>query len=102
MTFCLSFSPEFFSGDDPYPMASDRPTSILQAIVSLPGVTQVELARDCLDWDDELLAKVEPWETETFAFEVLDLARSVDTCTDLTTPVEVWLDPEGFYRVDVY
>ena len=33
---------------------------------------------------------------------VLEKVRETDTCSNLDSPVHVWIDEEGFYGVDVY
>ena len=34
--------------------------------------------------------------------DVMRKIRDTDTCTDLRSPVEVWIDSNGFYTVEVY
>ena len=38
---------------------------------------------------------------EASANEVIDMIRETNTCSDLTAPVEVWIDKNGDYRLDV-
>lgn len=95
MAYALSFAPEFFWGDGS--VASDdlapsnRPTSVYQAIVSLTDDQWAALARDVFHCPPEyldpptVLAKVE-----------------TDTCRNLDSPVEVLIDPDGYYTVFVY
>ncbi len=100
--YSLSFSEEFFSGDgscDIYDIApSDRPTSVLQAIISLPRETLMEIATDVLGSRDPELFM----DSESFAFDVLDKARETDLCSNLDSPVRVYLDPEQNFWVEVY
>ncbi len=102
MGYELSFTEEFFSGDgsvDLYEIQpSDRPTSILQAIISLPRETQVKIAFNVLESTvPELYV-----DRESFAFDVLDKARETNYCANLDTPVRVYIDADGFYSVNVY
>lgn len=102
MPYELSFSEDFFSGDgecDVYSVPpSDRPTSVLQAIVSLPRELQVEIAREVMGANDPELYV----ESESFAFDVLERVRETNTCGDLSSPVDVWIDSEGWYTVEVH
>lgn len=99
MSFDLSFSGEFFYGegyslDGPYPEVSTRPTSVLQALISLSAEEQAEL-REELEVDDVV------------AFDGLiailfDKVRETNTCTNLDSPVEVWIDSQGWHTINVY
>jgi hypothetical protein len=98
MAFSLSFSPEFFFAEgEPYdcdPQPSDRPVSVWQAIISIPEERYAEMASEIFGLDDhpEFLGP------ET----VMEKIQETDTCTDLRSPVEVWIDPDGYYTVFVY
>jgi len=97
---CLSFAEEFFSGTtDPFEVQpSDRPTSCLQAIVSLPRETQLEIARDVLrsPCPDIYVA------TESFPFDVLEQLRKTDLCDGYEVPVRVYIDDNCDYWLDIY
>lgn len=102
MGFDLSFSEEFFSGNgevDVYSIApSERPTSVLQAIISLPRETQIGIARDVFNSPNP-----ESYvDTEAFPFDVLDKVRETDYCDGLESPIEVYIDEDGDYTVTVY
>lgn len=98
MSFELSFSEDFFYGegyslDDP-PETSEQPTSVLQALVSLSTAEQTELREEF---------KIPPEASlEALVAHLLDLIRETNTCTDLSSPVEVWIDPEGWNTIRVY
>ena len=100
MSYSLSFSNEFFADETcPYDTEpSDRPTNVYQAIVSLPKAIKVEIAREVLKLEHPVMAI----NTESFDWEVLDKIRETDTCGTLSSPVDVWIDSEGWYTVDVY
>jgi len=94
MAFSLSFSPEFFDGIDTPELieCSGCPLSVLQAIESLSREQRAAIARDVFgvdaaDLSDDLIQQ-----------QVL----KTDTCTNLTSPVEVWIDREGFHTVLVH
>ncbi len=98
----LSFTEEFFSGDGEVDMysiePSERPTSVLQAIVSLDRETQEGIARDILGAEDPKMYV----NCESFPFDVLERVKEVNACDGLESPVRVYLDDEQCYYVDVY
>jgi hypothetical protein len=97
--FCLSFSEDFFVGTtDPYEVEpSDRPTSCLQAIISLPRETQLEIARDVLKSPCPDIYV----DTESFPFDVLEHLRKTDLCDGYDVPVRVYFDEDCYYWVDI-
>ena len=100
MGYGLSFSEEFFTGDgtvDLYEMPpSERPTNVLQAIISLPRDEQLAIARDVMGSDSPDIYV----DTESFPFDVLDKVRAYDYCDDLSSPINVYISPD--YWVTVY
>ncbi|RPH86041.1 MAG: hypothetical protein EHM73_14525 [Chroococcales cyanobacterium metabat2.561] len=101
MSFELSFSEEFFTGDCSIEdiEISESPTSILQSIVSMqklyPKKYQL-LVKEVLGIDY-------PYNfSEMIAYELLDKVREINTCSSLNSPVIVWLDSNGYNTVKVY
>ena len=96
----LSFSPEFFMGPDDPEMTepSSKPTTVWQALVSAKNLDP--------KWWSEMVEEVFPeWEYASSEFpetDVFDKIRETNTCGDLRSPVDVWVDPEGLYTLDVY
>lgn len=41
-------------------------------------------------------------DTELAAADVLDKVRETNTCSNLTVPVRVWIDPKGDYTLTIY
>lgn len=102
MPFDLSFSPEFYSApgepDDTDAVVNSKgqPVSLYGAIVKLvEGLSKADLAGLAS------LVKSAPG-TEGFAWDLLGVAKRTNSCTDLGSPVEVWIDPAGSFRVRVY
>ena len=100
MSFSLSFSPEFFFAEgEPYDRpnlalnADGKPISVYSAICSLPDTARAAIAKDVFDCDD--------WEMIS-AEDIVTKIQETDTCANLTVPVEVWIDPEGFHVVKVW
>ena len=98
MPFELSFAEDFFCSegyDDlcDHPPKSDRPTSIMQALVSMSPQRWMEMVREVFGAEraDEVSYR-----------EVMNHIKVVNTCSDLRSPVEVWIDGEGWFRVSVY
>lgn len=96
--FSLSFAPDFFDNGNDSP--SDRPTSVLQAIESLGDDTKRDIARDVLKVNESLVEYT--IRSESFAHDVLAKVKETDKCVDLSSPVEVYIDPQGDYTVFVY
>lgn len=92
MSYALSFSPEFFSGEADSPQRSDRPTSVRQAIVSLSEEAWRELAAAVFD------VRVEELSPDAVLARIL----ATNTCANLDDPVKVWIDPEGDYTLHVH
>ena len=98
MAFELSFSPEFFVG--PHDLdgsvdlspSNETPSSVYQAIHAMSEDVFAEMARDVFGCEPEFVD----------AEMVLAKVHETDTCGDLRSPVDVWIDEEGYYRLDVY
>ena len=96
MAYALSFAPEFFWGDgevapDQLPR-SERPTSVYQAILSLTDNQWAALARDVFNC---LAGDLDP---ETVVLKV----QETNTCRNLDSPVEVFIDPDGCHTLLVF
>lgn len=94
MPFSLSFSEEFFTGTVPLEEVElcRRPTSVIQAIVSMTAEEYDALAREEFGIEPELLDPT----------DVLDRVRDTDTCTDLSPPVAVWIDRDGYFQLLIH
>ena len=98
MAFELSFSPEFFIG--PHDMdgsvdlspSNETPSSVYQAIHAMSEDSFAEMARDVFGCEPEFVD----------AEMVLQKIHETDTCGDLRSPVDVWIDEDGYYRLDVH
>ena len=96
MAYALSFAPEFFWGDgsiapEDLPR-SDQPTCVYQAILSLPDDQWAALARDVFD------CKPDDLDPET----VLCRVQETNTCRNLDSPVEIYVDPDGYYTLFIH
>ena len=101
MSFTLCFTEDFFTGteslEDIEP--SKNPTNILQGIVSwylYDPHTFKEMVQEVLG------TEMPDYLPETLPFDLLDKVREVNTCTDLSSPVSVWIDTEGYHTIEVY
>lgn len=93
MAYSLSFSEAFYVDDDFDDITpSERPTSVYQAILSIQEEEWKQIAHDVFGADPEHLDPI----------AVLDKIRETDTCSNLDSPVEVWIDEEGWHRLEVY
>jgi hypothetical protein len=98
MSYGLSFSEEFYCGPDEYYSgqsflnAEGKPYTLLSAIRAMPkrayraACRANGIAPDCEDSDHELLSK----------------AREHDSCANISSPVEVYLDADRNHSVKVY
>lgn len=97
----LSFSPEFFFAEgEPYDGGPDlpakRPISVWSAIETMRMTEPdrwAELAKEVFGLDNP-----EYLTPET----VLDKVQETNTCGTLSSPVDVYIDPEGYFTLDVY
>ena len=101
MSFDLSFSNEFFTGTEQIEDIEviEKPTNVLQSIISLH-------AND-IDFFWEMVQDVFNIEKmdylpESLIIDILDKIRETNTCTDLSSPISVWIDSEGIYTLEVY
>jgi len=93
MLYALSFAEEFFCDGDPDTVQpARRPSSVYQAIVSLREEKWNEIAREVFHIEPEGLDPM----------TVLDRIRQTNTCSNLDSPVQVWIDEEGWYDVLVH
>jgi hypothetical protein len=93
LTHALHFSGDFLCHDDPESIGpSERPISLYQAIVSIENETWRDLARHVFGVAPDRLT------VDT----VLLKALATDTCDNPVSPVDVWIDPDGFYTVFVH
>ncbi len=96
MGYALSFAPEFFWGDGSVPREdlkpSRRPKCVYQALISLSEHEWNSLAHDVFHCPPESL------DLDLVMRQILQ----TDTCRNLDNPVEVFIDPEGWYRLLIY
>lgn len=97
MPYELSFAPEFFLAEgEPYdggPEHGDRPCSVWGAILLALG-DPVQRA--------EIAAVVRCLPQFLTPEEVLEQVQKVNTCSNLDTPVRVWIDSEGWLTLAVW
>jgi len=99
MRYELSFSQGFFT-DETFPYEtklSEHATTVYQAIVSLPKEDKLAIAKILHSDNPEVYIQ-----TESFDCDVLDKVMETNTCAQLSSPVDVYIDTEGFYSVLVY
>ena len=92
MTYALSFSNDFLIGDDPELQLSPRPTSVLQAILSLSEQQRLQLARDIFGVSADRLS----------AEMILNRVVATNTCENIDSPVRVWIDEVGLHTLLVH
>lgn len=107
MAYDLSFDPSFFFAEgEPYDCTLDldglrngivKPTSVYQAL--------------CVLSDEDLIAAFNaypgPNAKWTLSYRpdeewLMATIYETNTCSNLDSPVEVWIDPDGEHRIKVY
>ena len=93
MSYGLSFSRQFFYPENlESANASSQPQCVYQALVAMQRDTWESLASNVFGIESDRL------DVQT----VMDRILETNTCTNLTAPVEVWIDDRGEYRVEVH
>lgn len=98
MPFDLQMSPEFYYApgepEDAPPAVNSKgqPISLFSAISSMPEKDRAKLAKKI---------KTSPAASD-FVCRLVEMARTTNTSTNLSSPTEVWIDPAGDFRVRVY
>jgi len=105
MAYDLSFSNGFFTPSEDFEdiriVRQEDPRTVLTALMKWEIENPVdfrEMILTVLGYD------IEPGEpvSQTVYWELLDHIREVNTCSNLNVPVEVWIDKDGDYAVNVY
>lgn len=96
MPYELSFTPEFFWGNSIHDYDDKgRPTCVWEALNQMSeheDGSWEQLARNIFDTSGDLL----------YPSDVIQMIKETNTCSNIDTPVEVWIDPDGIYTVWVY
>ena len=89
----LCFSPEFFGEFIAGLGYTGRPTTVVQALHEMSFTNWYKMERS-----------IHPeFERAVTIHDVLALIRKTNTCTDINTnPVEVWIDEQGDFKIEVY
>jgi len=109
MSYQLSFTPDFFYSEEEYGnleiAENEHPTNCMDALIHLFKYRRKEFEEMLseLSYFHELdFIQVHGIMPECLMHELLDLVKEVNTCSNLNSPVEVWLDPEGYNTIKVY
>ena len=97
MPYELSFSPEFFMLPDEnngskYPH-SDAPYSVWGALMAMDDEEWAEMCEDVFPGANPEYVDCDMVMTQIY---------QVNTCGDISSPVDVWIDEEGYHTVLVY
>jgi len=94
MAFELGFSESFFWGDDEDERYTkrQRPTNVASALVSMSQHNWKRMCKQVFNCEPAYV------DIETAIAKI----QETNTCTDLTPPVEVWIDKEGYWTVKVW
>jgi hypothetical protein len=89
MPFSLSFGDDFFNAIH----GQSKPKSVYEALQQMPDDDWNEMCA-CI-FPDAPVDMVDPDDVVTYI-------RETNTCTNLDSPVEVWIDLKGDFRINVY
>jgi len=93
MSYSHSFSCNFYyDADENAPDKSKYPTSVAMALRSMPKKRWNEMCKDVFHCKPDFV------DIDT----VMDKIMETDTVSNLSSPVEVWIDSEGYYTIEVY
>ena len=94
MGYGHSFSESFYYDEDAreLPEPGKQPTTVAQALMCLDEATFNECCAD---------VGVNP-ESDTVIEELIDVVRQTDYVDSLSSPITVYIDPDGYFTVTVY
>lgn len=90
MSYSHSFSSDFY--DDGGNGTKKRPSCVRQALENMPKRYWNNMCRDVFHCKPEFVD----------VDMVMDKIMETDTVGTLSSPVDVWIDPEGYYTIEVY
>ena len=98
MTYSLQFSERFFEHGEEIAgenrrEAIEKPTSVLEALINMKEEDWLAVCQeifpnrdpDMVDYDD-----------------VMGHIQKIDTCSSLSSPIEVWIDENGYHTIFIY
>lgn len=94
MGYGHSFSESFYYDEDAreLPEPGKQPTTVAQALMCLDEAT----FNECCAY-----VGVNP-ESDTVIEELIDVVRQTDYVDSLSSPITVYIDPDGYFTVTVY
>lgn len=97
MAYGLSFSDDFFQTEAdcdllPKDMTDRLPTSVYQALLAMSNKNWDAMARELFHCVGDAL------DIDTVIARILQ----TDTCGRLSSPVDVWIDENGYWTIDVF
>lgn len=95
MSFSHSFSDSFYMADGDDSLAGDLewyPYTVYQAIVDMNESDWADMCHDVFNMDHTMVD----------VGMVMNKIRETNTVTNLSSPVEVWIDKAGFHSVYVH
>lgn len=94
MAYELSFTSDFFGDcyNSAKPDEGCNPITVCEALMAMPEQDWADMCRDVFDCEPEFV------ELDTALQKVIE----TNTCSNLDSPVEVWIDDEGFWTIQVF
>ena len=96
MAYSHSFSDDFYMVEDddqlrPIDFEDGRlPTTVWQAILAMPEADYQEMCRELFNREDVEIG------------DIMSMIRDTDTVGTFSSPVDVWIDSDGYFSINVY
>ena len=100
--FSHSFSPEFYGDVYTWTSPGRQPTNVADALMNFWETDKEGFSAMVKELFPGYAKYVDEYLPESLVADIMDKIRETDTVGTLTPPVDVWIDPEGYYRIDVY
>ena len=97
-----SFSPEFYGDVYSWTSNGPRPTNVADAINAWWEHDRKSFMEMIKDEFPHWEAYAQEYLSESLVAEIMDKIMETDTVGTLSPPVDVWIDSEGIYTVDVW
>ena len=108
MSYSLSFANDFYYSEEDYGnwdiLETDQPTNCMDALIHYYLYQRKEFLEMLTKvFNADLAHHVKVIGSYTsMVHELLDKIKETNTCSNLSNPVEVWIDSDGDYTIFVY
>jgi hypothetical protein len=97
-----SFSPEFYGDIYSWTSEGPRPTNVADAISAWWETDKKSFVEMVKELFPHWAEYAEEYLSESLVSEIMDKILETDTVGTLKPPVDVWIDPDGYFTIDVW